>query len=157
MLSSDTFLGAQPDHSPFGSGSSARTPGGKRRPSNSGWPRSLGIVLLMIAIQPGTTCRVVLTAASPSLQQQTSQQGTRQQGQVTPEAEPALTKKQKKALLKHNFEKMKLDADELAELAKSLQEDLNKSNENVLSLGVVDKADRIEKLAKRIKGTARGL
>ena len=51
---------------------------------------------------------------------------------------------------------MKRDADELADLAKSLQEDLNKSNQNVFSLGVVDKADKIEKLAKRIKGTARG-
>jgi cellobiose phosphorylase len=59
-------------------------------------------------------------------------------------------------LLKDNFEKMKRDADELADLAKSLQEDLNKSNENVFSLGVVDKADKIEKLAKKIKGTARG-
>ena len=72
------------------------------------------------------------------------------------EAAPPLSQKQKKDLLKDHFEKMKRDADELADLAKSLQEDLNKSNENVFSLGVVDKADKIEKLAKRIKGTARG-
>lgn len=65
-----------------------------------------------------------------------------------------LTAKQKQALLKNNFEKMKREADELAALAKSLQEDLDKSNEHVLSLRVVDKAEQIEKLAKKLKSTA---
>ena len=59
-------------------------------------------------------------------------------------------------MLKANFEKMKHDAGELADLAKSLQQELEKSNENILSLDIVEKADRIEKLAKRIKGNARG-
>jgi hypothetical protein len=67
-----------------------------------------------------------------------------------------LSGKQKHRLLKSNFEAMKRDAGELAGLAKALQEELNKSNENVLSLDVVDKADKIEKLARKIKGTARG-
>jgi hypothetical protein len=67
-----------------------------------------------------------------------------------------LTGKQKRNLLKSNFEKMKRDAGELTDLAKALQEELNKSNENVLSLDIVQKADKIEKLARKIKGTARG-
>jgi len=58
--------------------------------------------------------------------------------------------------MKANFEKMKHDAKELAALAKALQDELDKSNENILSLDIVDKADKIEKLARRIKGTARG-
>ena len=58
--------------------------------------------------------------------------------------------------MKANFEKMKRDAGELTDLAKALQEELNKSNENILSLDIVDKADKIEKLARKIKGTARG-
>jgi hypothetical protein len=69
---------------------------------------------------------------------------------------PALIRKQKKELLKQNFEKMKRDAEELATLAQALQEELAKSNENVLSFQVVTKAEKIEKLAKRIKRTARG-
>ena len=79
-------------------------------------------------------------------------------GPPTPglEAHPELSKKQKRDLLKSNFEKLRDDADELADLAKSLQDDLDKSNENVLSLKVVDKAEKIEKLAKKIKGEARG-
>jgi hypothetical protein len=67
-----------------------------------------------------------------------------------------LSEKQKRDLLKSNFEKMKRDAKELADLSKALQDELDKSNENVLSLNIVDKADKIEKLARRIKGTARG-
>jgi len=76
----------------------------------------------------------------------------------TEENEPtrALSSKQKQDLLKSNFEKMKRDADDLANLAKSLQDDLNKSNEHVLSLQIMEKADKIEKLARRIKSVARG-
>jgi hypothetical protein len=74
------------------------------------------------------------------------------------EEEPGaqITRKQKRDLLKQNFEKMKRDAEELAALAKALQEELDKSNENLLSFQVVNKAEKIEKLAKRIKSTARG-
>jgi len=67
-----------------------------------------------------------------------------------------LERKQKRDLLKANFEQMQRDARELAELAKSLQEDLDKSNRNVLSLRIVDRAEKIEKLAKKIKTTAKG-
>lgn len=65
-------------------------------------------------------------------------------------------RKQQRELLKSNFEKMKRDADELVDLAKALQEELGKSNENIFSLRLVEKAEKIEKLAKRIKGAARG-
>lgn len=62
---------------------------------------------------------------------------------------------QKRNLRKYRFKKMKDHAAELATLAKSLQEDLDKSNENVLSLHVIDKAQKIEKLAKTIRDEAR--
>ena len=71
-------------------------------------------------------------------------------------SQSSLSGKQKRDLMKANFEKMKRDAGELADLAKALQEELNKSNENILSLDIVEKADKIEKLAKKIKGSARG-
>ena len=67
-----------------------------------------------------------------------------------------LSDKQRREMLKANFDRMKRDAKELADLAKNLQDQLDKSNENVLSLGVVEKADKIEKLARKIKSTARG-
>jgi hypothetical protein len=79
----------------------------------------------------------------------------RAQSNVEPLQIP-LSGKQERDLLKANFEKMKHDAGELAALAKALQQELNKSNENILSLDIIDKADKIEKLARKIKGTARG-
>ena len=51
---------------------------------------------------------------------------------------------------------MKRNADELAALVESLQEELGRSNENVLSLKIVSQADKIEKLARRIKEAAKG-
>ena len=82
-----------------------------------------------------------------------------QQGQKGPPvipdlSPPPLTPKQQRELVKANYEKMKQETDDLVSLAKSLQDELNKSNQNVLSLHVVDKADRIEKLAKKIKSEA---
>jgi hypothetical protein len=75
-----------------------------------------------------------------------------------PDEEPIapLTAKQKQDLLKSNFEKLKRDAGDLAALVKSLQEEIDHSNENVLSLKVLEKAERIEKLAKKIKSAAKG-
>jgi len=67
---------------------------------------------------------------------------------------PALTPKQQREVLKSKYEKMKQEATELSGLAKSLEQDLDKSNSDVLSLTVVDKADKIEKLAKKIKSEA---
>jgi len=77
---------------------------------------------------------------------------------VSTENEPSipLTPKQKQELLKSKFEKLKKDASDLAALAKSLQEEIDASNEHVLSLKVVDKAEKIEKLARKIKSAAKG-
>jgi hypothetical protein len=92
------------------------------------------------------------TSAAPGLQRDSNLQSA----QSNEESPLPLSRKQKNDLLKSNFEKMKRDAGELADLAKALKEELNRSNENILSLDIVDKADKIEKLARRIKGTARG-
>ena len=107
--------------------------------------------------------RIISATASPSHPEATTPAVGTEASQAVPRAQSneesspsPLSGKQKVNLLKANFEKMKRDAGELADLAKALQEELNKSNENILSLDIVDKAEKIEKLAKRIKGTARG-
>lgn len=69
---------------------------------------------------------------------------------------PKRTRDQKKALMELNFKKLKDHAKALAELSKSLQDDIEKSNENVLSLEIVKKAEQAEKLAKQIKNEAKG-
>jgi hypothetical protein len=68
----------------------------------------------------------------------------------------SLSKKQRQDLLKDNFKHMKKEADELADLAKSLQSDVEKSNAAVMSLEIVRKAKRIEKLSKKIQDAAKG-
>jgi len=68
-----------------------------------------------------------------------------------------MPERQRRLLLKDHLEKMRRDAGELADLTKALQEELNKVNESVLSLDVVAKADKIQKLAKKIKASARGI
>jgi hypothetical protein len=67
-----------------------------------------------------------------------------------------LTAKQKRDLLKSRFEKMKDDAAQLAAEASDLHAKLDKSSVDILSLEVIQKADKIEKLAKKIKDEAKG-
>ena len=68
---------------------------------------------------------------------------------------PKIKAKREKDLRKYRFEKMKDHAAELAKLSAALKEDLDKSNENILSLDVVEKAQEIEKLAKKIQSEAK--
>jgi hypothetical protein len=69
---------------------------------------------------------------------------------------PQITRKQRREIQKMRFEKMKKDASELASLADSLKDDVDKSSQDILSLEIVEKAEKIEKLAKRIKASAKG-
>jgi hypothetical protein len=69
---------------------------------------------------------------------------------------PDRTEKQKEALVKYNFKEMKKHARQLTQLAQSLQKKIDQTNANVLSLEIVQKAEEIEKLAKKIKGEAKG-
>jgi hypothetical protein len=62
-------------------------------------------------------------------------------------------------LKKANLERqaqLKSDTDKLVKLAGELKDYVDKSNENVLSLDVMKKADEIEKLAKSVKDKMKG-
>jgi hypothetical protein len=114
----------------------------------------LWLLMSLAGPMPGTP-RVFPATDEPSAPQSRNQTTSRTPqapiDQTVAEPLSPLSRKQKRDLLKSNFEKLKRDTDELSDLAKALQQELNKSNENILSLDVVDKADKIEKLAKRIK------
>jgi len=51
---------------------------------------------------------------------------------------------------------LKADSDKLLKLAQELKDSVNKSNENILSLDVLKKAEEIEKLAKSVKEKMKG-
>lgn len=92
----------------------------------------------------------------PSASQQVPDQNRFPTQSPSPGRFPKHSQKRKKALLDYNFKKLKQHAQDLAELAKSLQTEIENSNENVLSLEIVKKAERAEKLARKIKNEAKG-
>lgn len=51
---------------------------------------------------------------------------------------------------------LKRDTDKLLELAQQLKDNVDKSNENTLSLDVVKKAEEIEKLAHSVREKMKG-
>jgi len=67
-----------------------------------------------------------------------------------------ITPKQQGEPKKSNLEKSKTDAAELSALADQLRDELKKMNVNVLPLDVIEKTQKLEKLAKKIKGEANG-
>ena len=61
-------------------------------------------------------------------------------------------KRQQDEILKAEYEQNVKDAQELANLARSFEEDLEKDDRYVLSLSSLKKLDDMEKLTKRIRG-----
>jgi len=64
---------------------------------------------------------------------------------------PAMQAQQTKFRSKDRQKQLLRDTDELLQLATELKAEVNKTNENVLSIDVMRKADEIEKLAKSVK------
>ncbi|MGH9521728.1 MAG: hypothetical protein ACRD3E_04260 [Terriglobales bacterium] len=59
--------------------------------------------------------------------------------------------KREKAMNKERYERIKHDTDKLLDLATQLKQYVDKTNENILSVDVINKADEIDKLAKSIR------
>ena len=76
----------------------------------------------------------------------------------TPE-DPGRAKMEKEMAKKANQERhanLKRDTDKLLKLATELKDYVDKTNENVLSLNVLKKAEEIEKLAHSVKDKMKG-
>jgi hypothetical protein len=66
----------------------------------------------------------------------------------------AITPKENSDSKKSNFDKTRTDAVELSALADQLRDELKHMNINVLPLDVLEKTQKLEKLARKIKGEA---
>ncbi|MFZ1137127.1 MAG: hypothetical protein WAN69_19415 [Candidatus Korobacteraceae bacterium] len=70
------------------------------------------------------------------------------------------SQQQKRDMLKKQNElrqqEIKKDTDQLLELATELKQYVDKTNENIISLDVIKKAEQIEKLAKNVKDKMKG-
>ncbi len=64
-------------------------------------------------------------------------------------------KLQRDAILKADYEQNLKDARTLIDMAKSFELDLEKSDANVLSLGLLKKLDEFDKMTKRIRSRMR--
>jgi hypothetical protein len=88
----------------------------------------------------------------------------RQSGSQLPSAQPetndAWEQQQRKAMAKaanqQRQDDIRKDAAQLLELATELKQSVDKTTENTLSLDVVKKAEKIEKLAKAVKEKMKG-
>lgn len=70
------------------------------------------------------------------------------------DADPNVEKLEKEAEKKRNLKRqqdIKQDTEKLLELATELKQYVDKTNENIISLDVIRKAEQIEKLAKSVK------
>ncbi|MGH9359815.1 MAG: hypothetical protein ACRD1O_11675 [Terriglobia bacterium] len=72
-----------------------------------------------------------------------------------PDSPDALSQKQKSAIVSSNFTRAKQDAAKLRQLADALEKEVDATNQNVLSLRIVESASKIEKLARKIRNEAK--
>jgi|SRR5580704_2399125 hypothetical protein len=81
-------------------------------------------------------------------------------GQRQREADDPWTAQQKRDMLKkqnsQRQQDIKKDTDQLLDLATELKQYVDKTNENIISLDVIKKAEQIEKLAKSVKDKMKG-
>jgi len=111
--------------------------------------QSLAQLLLSVFILCGLSASLLVSAQEfPSAPGQVPDaRGRQNQSEETARLEREAQKK----MNKERQEKLKHDTDELLKLATELKEYVDKTNENILSLNVVKKAEQIEKLAHSVK------
>jgi hypothetical protein len=72
------------------------------------------------------------------------------------DAQHRLTSEMAKKAAKERVASLKTDTDKLLKLSIELKNYVDKSDENVLSLDVIKKADEIERLAKSVRDKMKG-
>lgn len=107
-----------------------------------------------------TRFRAVLFVFGIFLLPAIAQQSGQQQGVNPPfdedEARARITHDMEKRAAKERVAALKKDTDKLLRLSVELKEYVDKSDENVLSINVVRKAEEIEKLAKSVRDKMKG-
>jgi len=114
----------------------------------SGW-----VVVLAVGV---VCCSSALAQSMDPQTPDASMSGSRQQQ----DRDNPLTAQQRKAMVKKQNEmrqqEIKKDTDKLLELANELKQYVDKTNENIISLDVIKKAEQIEKLAHAVKDKMKG-
>lgn len=120
------------------------------------------MALSEVSVRPRLPAWILLFCISSLLgfaQNPTSQ--SRQQDITAPianedEARNRIANAMAKKAAKERVVALKHDTDKLLKLSQELKESVDKSDENVLSVDVIKKAEEIEKLAKSVKDKMKG-
>lgn len=110
-------------------------------------------VLLVLALH---ACVASAQATDPTQIPDASTTGSQRQR----EAEDPWTLQQKREMIKKQNQQrqqdIKKDTDQLLDLATELKQYVDKTNENIISIDVIKKAEQIEKLAHSVKEKMKG-
>jgi hypothetical protein len=108
---------------------------------------SVAVVYIFIGVAP---------SLSLPFQQTRSQFPGQPEMQEQDEQHRRLEREQAKKLNQQRHENLKRDTDKLVKLSNELKQYVDKSNENVLSVDVIKKAEEIEKLARSVREKMKG-
>ena len=119
--------------------------------------RVLALALVAIVLVPWhpfaqTSASTPATDASqPEPEPQRPDGGRRAMQRAEDEIREQMLRENAKKWNKERQAKLKADTDKLLQLSTELKQQVDKSNENILSLDVIKKAEEIEKLAKNVR------
>ena len=108
---------------------------------------SLGFLIIVLMVVPGFSQNVNPFPPVPPFPSQT--------GPVNPDQERRAHELSKRANQERQAQ-LKRDTDKLLKLATELKQYVDKSNENTLSLEVIQKAEQIERLAHSVREKMKG-
>jgi hypothetical protein len=111
-----------------------------------------GALMIVALSATSTQAQVVDPSQTPDASVPAGQRQRAPDDSWTEEKKRELVKKQNE----HRQQDIKQDTDKLLELATELKHYVDKSNENIISLDVIKKAEQIEKLAKSVKDKMKG-
>jgi hypothetical protein len=108
------------------------------------------------------SCLLIVLFAFPAISSQQQQQqpipppNVPQRDDRSPDIPPQIQKDMEKKANEQRQAELKRDTERLLKLSTELKEYVDKSNENILSLDVIKKAEEIEKLAHSVRTKMRG-
>jgi hypothetical protein len=108
---------------------------------------SLSFFLYLPALAQSTLCNDQLQQPRSMYDPSRPRDITQQQ----PEIPPDMQRKQAKEMNQERQASLKKDTDKLLQIATELKQQVDKTNENQLSLAVIRKTEEVEKLAKSIR------
>ena len=109
-------------------------------------------ILVLLAFQDTNARAQVVNPQVPDASESGNQRQRDADSPWTLQQRREITKKQNEL----RQQEIKKDTDQLLELATELKQYVDKTNENIISLDVIKKAEQIEKLAKSVKDKMKG-